>query len=147
MKSGLSIFLFLLIISQACKTPSKTVNSANELPSPPDSVKITVVSFNSICCGVRSDDFLKTFYESFKRDNNAKLYARKATGCGKEGEYKVWFATGDLTAGLQQKFSTALKSLIENETRTNTGSQQGTVNIEITDSVNVSYCRGGEKVF
>lgn len=130
-----SVFLML----QSCKSASEAAKN----PAP----ALTVVSFNSICCGVRADTFLKAFFEAFKNKNDVQLSASKVTGCGKEGEYKVMFDTKQLSGSMYKKFSGELKNLIDTESDKHKSSQDGTLNIETMDSIDISYCRGKQVVF
>ncbi len=105
-----------------------------------------VVSFGSICCGTASDDFLKTFIKKFNKTHKVKIPSYKASGCGKEGEYKIMFSTVKLKPALNKKFLCDLKFLTEKQDAKNKAkdSSSGTINLDYNAVLDdVRYCRGG----
>ena len=70
------------------------------------------ISFNSICCGPPSEDFLKTFVNKFNKANNVKITADKIAGCGREGEFVVLFGLGSIKIATREKFIAEVEQLI-----------------------------------
>ena len=103
MKSILILLSFFLINCNKGATP---VSASGE------PVYLAGVSFNSICCGPPSDDFLKAFVRKFNKANNVKLTADKIAGCGREGEFVVLFRLNNLKNTSREKFIAEVEKLI-----------------------------------
>lgn len=61
-----------------------------------------IVNFTSMCCGTASDDFLQSYVKKFSKKNKVTIPAHKASGCGKEGEYKIMFQLNKLKASVRK---------------------------------------------
>ncbi|MEJ7627811.1 MAG: hypothetical protein WKF35_13180 [Ferruginibacter sp.] len=108
----------------------------------------TAVSFGSMCCGTASDDFLKDFHKKFNKTNKVVIPAFIASGCGKEGEYKVLFSLIKLKPLVKKKFLNELSTLITKQGKKNRdkNSSSGTISIEKNlVRTELDFCRGGIK--
>lgn len=124
--------IFTITISAQVKSPHSKYN--------------VVVSFGSICCGTASDDFLKAHIKKFIKLHKVTLPSYKASGCGREGEYRVMFVTTKLKPALKKKFINDLKNVVLKEDKKNKikDSSSGSINVEFNITTeDVSYCRGG----
>jgi hypothetical protein len=104
------------------------------------------VSFNSICCGPPSADFLKTFVKKFNKDNKVLLNASIAGGCGREGEFSILFSLSGLKAKPKAKFMAAIKTLIPQQQAKNKTANNSSGNMELSYNVTAAdfnNCRSG----
>jgi hypothetical protein len=104
------------------------------------------VSFNSICCGPPSADFLKTFVKKFNKDNKVVLNASMAGGCGREGEFSILFSLTGLKAKPKAKFMAAIKTLIPQQEAKNKAANNSIGNMSLSYNVTAadfSNCRSG----
>jgi hypothetical protein len=104
------------------------------------------VSFNSICCGPPSADFLKAFIKKFNKDNKVVLNASIAGGCGREGEFSILFSLTGLKAKPKAKFMAAIKTLIPQQQAKNKIANNSSGNMELSYNVTAadfSNCRSG----
>jgi len=111
MKHLIAFSLLITIIS--CSTNSAIKNGNNSAAATKDSTAYPLaVSFNSICCGTASSDFLKSFVVTFNQRNGTNISADIAAACGKEGEFVLLFKMPD-NERANQKFKRELESIIE----------------------------------
>jgi hypothetical protein len=104
------------------------------------------VSFNSICCGPPSADFLKAFVKKFNKDNKVVLNTSIAGGCGREGEFSILFSLTGLKAKPKAKFMAAIKTLIPQQQSKNKTANSSSGNMELTYNVTAAdfgNCRSG----
>lgn len=78
-----------------------------------------VISFNSICCGTPSADFLKKFLNQYGKKNKIAPEAWLLGGCGREGEFKVLLSLSKMKNSKKVKFNKSLKVLIPNQNSKN----------------------------
>ena len=74
-----------------------------------------VISFNSICCGTPSADFLRSFLNQYTKKNKILPEAWLLGGCGREGEFKVLLSLSKMKTSKKVKFNKLLKELILNQ--------------------------------
>jgi hypothetical protein len=104
------------------------------------------VSFNSICCGPPSPDFLKAFVKKFNKDNKVKLTTFIAGGCGREGEFSILFSLAGVKARTKAKFMGAIKNQVTSEEAKNKTANSSSGNMILaynTSSTDYSSCRSG----
>jgi hypothetical protein len=104
------------------------------------------VSFNSICCGPPSADFLKAFVKKFNKDNKVVLNTSIAGGCGREGEFSILFSLTGLKAKPKAKFMAAIKTLIPQQQAKNKTANSSSGNMELSYNVTAAdfgNCRSG----
>lgn len=109
----------------------------------PDSAEVAL-RFGSICCGPDSDQFLKEFYKAFNKGKCRKVKAYKAGGCGKEGEFFIFFDLGKLKNNRKQQFVEKLDALVTRENLKNKAedSSSGGITLEYDQRIaDHSYCR------
>jgi hypothetical protein len=72
-----------------------------------------VIQFQSVCCGVPSEEPLITFLKTFKRNNKIKkITAYKIGPLGREGEYNVGFKLTELNRAQKRSFIKKIKLLV-----------------------------------
>ena len=72
-----------------------------------------VIQFQSVCCGVPSDEPLNAFLKTFKRNNKIKkITAYKIGPLGREGEYNIGFKLTELNKAQKKSFIKKLKQLV-----------------------------------
>jgi hypothetical protein len=104
------------------------------------------VSFNSICCGPPSADFLKAFVKKFNKDNKLVLNASIAGGCGREGEFSILFSLAGVKVKPKAKFMAAIKTLIPQQQAKNKAANSSSGNMELSynaTAVDFGNCRSG----
>jgi hypothetical protein len=114
------------------------------LPDNPPGSYPAGVSFNSICCGPPSEEFLKTFLQKFNKENNLSVIADKIAGCGREGEFVILFSIGKLKPAIQQKFVTSLETLVVQQDQANKKENTSSGGIELLRNISASaydHCR------
>ncbi len=90
-----------------------------------------VVSFNSMCCGVPSNEPLMKFIKTYKKQYKIKKIAVDSIGpMGKEGEYYLAFRLKELSKTQKIKFIQQLKKI------TPTMKDQGSADIKENETVN-----------
>lgn len=71
-----------------------------------------VIQFQSVCCGVPSEEPLISFFKTFKRNNKIKkITAYKIGPLGREGEYNVGFKLTELNRSQKKTFIKKIKLL------------------------------------
>jgi hypothetical protein len=139
--TGMKQYLFLLgtlLLINAVRAQNKTAAAP--------AVYDVAVSFNSICCGPPSADFLKAFVKKFNQDNKVVLNASIAGGCGREGEFSILFSLGSLKAKPKAKFMAAIKKLVPQQQAKNKAASSSSGNLELsynTTAADFSNCRSG----
>ncbi len=117
--------------------PGSTVTDSTAYP--------LAVSFNSICCGTASSDFLKSFLKLFNQKNKTDIAADIAAGCGREGEFVVLFKLPK-TERVNTKFETELKALVEKTNAQNKKANNSSGSIALLQTTHTSdykNCRLG----
>lgn len=72
-----------------------------------------VIQFQSVCCGVPSQQPLISFIKTFKRNNKIKKISAYRIGpLGKEGEYNVGFKLTELNRAQKKSFIKKIKLLV-----------------------------------
>ncbi len=72
-----------------------------------------VIQFQSVCCGVPSQQPLISFIKTFKRNNKVKkITAYRIGPLGKEGEYNVGFKLTELNRTQKKSFLKKIKLLV-----------------------------------
>lgn len=94
-----------------------------------------VLSFNSMCCGPPTNDFLKSFLTQFNKANKVKVKARLLGGCGKEGEYVIVLSFAGLTAKTKPKLTAQLNALVSKQNTANRAANNVSGNIDIQYNV------------
>ena len=135
MKIIIQLALFLIITS-ALKSQQKD-----------DTLKKydAVISFNSICCGTPSADFLRTFCKEFSNKNKVDFQVWQLGGCGREGEFKILICLSKLKASKKVKFKKALKKniLLQNSKNKTLKPSSGNINPDFyPQPSNFSNCSG-----
>ncbi len=105
-----------------------------------------VVAFGSMCCGTASDTFLKEYYKKFLKTNKSVIPASLASGCGREGEFKVMFNMSKTNTVVRKKFIAGLKRILLKEEKKNRARDESSGTISIEYNVlkdDVAFCRGG----
>lgn len=93
-----------------------------------------VISFNSICCGTPSADFLRDFLNQYANKNKIAPQAWLLGGCGREGEFKILLSLSKMKASKKVKFNKLLNELIPNQNSKNKTVKPSSGNINITCS-------------
>ncbi len=104
-----------------------------------------VISFNSICCGAPSDDFLKDFVAKCIKVYNTGIEGWQTGACGREGEYKILLSAAKLNKAKKLKFMDSLKKIIEqrNGSNKNANASTGSITIDYNLSAeSIQNCRG-----
>ena len=104
-----------------------------------------VISFNSMCCGTASNDFLKEFITNFNAKNKVALNVWQLTGCGREGESKVVISTGSIKKSVKTKLMKSLKTLIPQQNEKNKAIKASIGNIDLEYGIaanTITNCRG-----
>ncbi len=104
------------------------------------------ISFNSICCGPPSSDFLKDFIKKFNKENKLTLKTLIAGGCGREGEFSILFSLTGVKVKAKAKFMTAIKTLVPQQQAKNKTANNSSGNMELSYNVTTadfSNCRSG----
>ena len=91
-----------------------------------------VISFNSICCGAPSAEFLRDFLNQYSNKNKITPQAWLLGGCGREGEFKILLSLAKLKASKKIKFNKAIKELIPTQNNKNKTVKPSSGNINIT---------------
>lgn len=72
-----------------------------------------MIQFQSVCCGVPSQQPLISFIKTFKRNNKVKkITAYRIGPLGKEGEYNVGFKLTELNRAQKKSFIKKIKLLV-----------------------------------
>ena len=123
------ILVLLLIIN--------SINAQQKSDSFPKTYD-AIISFNSICCGTPSSDFLSSFLKDFNKKNKVALNAWHVGGCGREGEFKIIISASKLKKIKKIKFKKALQNLIANQNNKNKTLKpsSGNINIEYNIPLN-----------
>lgn len=135
MKLVLTLFSFFLMNCNKSASPAAATG---------DPSYVAGVSFNSICCGPPSDDFLKSFVVKFNTDNDVKLTADKIGGCGREGEFVVLFRLGKIKEATSKKFIAEIEKLIPAQEAENKKTNTSSGGLEVLHNVkgsDYSHCR------
>ena len=133
MKIILQLFLFL-IIAPAAKSQQKN-NSSLKYDA--------VISFNSICCGTPSADFLRIFCKEFSKKNKVDLQIWQLGGCGREGEFKILVSLIKLKPAKKVKFERLLQKNISLQNSKNKSDKPSSGNINLNlapEEKNFSNC-------
>jgi hypothetical protein len=97
----LLLFLAFILASAICR--AKSNDSTLYYP--------VVVKFQSMCCGVPSDEPLQKMIHVFKRKYHVKSITAFQIGpLGREGEYILGFSLSELNKKRKQKFISKLKA-------------------------------------
>lgn len=101
------------------------------------------VAFNSICCGPADAGFLKTILKSkdFKR-----IKAFKASGCGREGEFRILFTFKGVKTAMVKKFMKKLQEKVAKQDAINRANNASTGNMEVLENIKkeeLDVCRMG----
>ena len=135
MKIIFALLSIFLINCNKAATPASTSE---------DPVYLVGISFNSICCGPPSEDFLKTFVRKFDKANNVKITADKIAGCGREGEFVVLFALGNIKTATRDKFIAEVEQLIPVQNAANKNANTSSGGLDVLHNVKGSdynHCR------
>ncbi len=137
--------LSLLVAITSCSN-SRIKNGSSGGATPTDSTGYPLaVSFNSICCGTASADFLKSFVISFNQRTSTSIAADIAAACGKEGEFVVLFKMPD-NENVHQKFKTELEFLVEKTDAQNKKANSSSGGIAVllnASTADYKHCRLG----
>lgn len=104
-----------------------------------------VVSFNSICCGTPSDNFLHELVDSFNNKNRVHVAGWQLAGCGREGESKILFTVKGLKKIAAKRFIKSIKKSVSEQNNKNKiiNESSGEISIEYNISLkDISNCRG-----
>ena len=104
--------------------------------------------FGSMASGPIGDEFLKTWLQQFISEEKVNITADKFSACGKEGEYIIVINKTAFSAATEDKFSTGLKTLIDNEVKRAKSVSASSGSVEIRENPKVedyTYCRLGSK--
>ncbi len=132
----LFLFLGLLSLGTSCKSVA--------VPLYQDKAYGAGVSFNSICCGPPSEEFLKTFVKGFNLSQKVKITADKIAGCGREGEFVILFNTGKMKADIREKFIADLEKLVPVQEIKNKQAETSSGGVQVVRDVKssaYSHCR------
>ena len=132
------IFALLSIFLVSCNKAATPVSTKG------DTVYLVGISFNSICCGPPSEDFLKTFVKKFNKANTVKITADKIAGCGREGEFVVLFELGNLKTATREKFIAEVEQLIPVQNAANKNASTSSGGLDVLHNVKGSdynHCR------
>lgn len=135
-------YLFIFFAAMITGTIANGQNKKVALPTKFD----VAVSFNSICCGPPSSDFLKDFVKKFNKENKLTLKTFIAAGCGREGEFSILFSLTGVKAKPKAKFMAAIKTLIPQQQAKNKTANTSSGNLESLYDVTpeeFSNCRSG----
>ncbi len=120
-----------LILKAQCHTPTT-----------PQSFEL-VVAFASMGTGTSSDTFLKKYVKLFSANNKIIIPAYRRGGCGREGEFYIFFSTSKLKPAIQKKFSTSLKNEIIKQEAANRkrNPNSGSITLENNgETIDFSHC-------
>ena len=104
-----------------------------------------VISFNSICCGTPSSEFLRDFLNKYRKKNKIIPDAWLLPGCGREGEFKILLSLSKLKKCKKIKLNQAIKDLIPAQNSKNKTLKPSTGNINIAYNLsgdNITNCSG-----
>lgn len=104
-----------------------------------------VVSFNSICCGPASNEFLHNFIDSFNKKNKVIVPAWQLGGCGREGESKILISITNLKKATAIKFLKNIKKLIPAQNTKNKTINASSGEIALEQNIqrkDINNCRG-----
>ena len=104
-----------------------------------------VISFNSICCGPPSDNFLHEFVDSFNNKNRVHITGWQLGSCGREGESKILFTVKGLKKIAAKRFIKSIKKSVSEQNNKNKmiNESSGEIIIEYNISFkDISNCRG-----
>lgn len=104
-----------------------------------------VLSFNSMCCGAPSPDFLRSFLNTYTTKNKTTINVAQMSSCGREGEYKILFSLEYLNEVQKKKFIAAIKKLIPQQNTKNKTAKPSIGSIEIDYDIapgSIENCRG-----
>ena len=104
-----------------------------------------VISFNSMCCGTASNDFLKEFITNFNAKNKVALNVWQMSGCGREGESKVIILSAGIKKTVKTKLMKSLKTLIPQQNEKNKAIKASIGNIDLEYGIaanTITNCRG-----
>ena len=136
MKVALQLLASIIIFASA--------NAQLTTPGTPEKYDV-VISFNSMCCGTASNDFLKEFITGFNAKNKVSLNVWQMTGCGREGESKVVISSAGIKKSVKTKLLKSLKTLIpkQNEKNKAINASIGNIDLEYGIAANtITNCRG-----
>lgn len=131
MKILRKVFFFILLASNV------SAHSKNDsIPKFYDAI----ISFNSICCGTPSSNFLSSFLQDFCKKNKVILKAWHIGGCGREGEFKIMISASKLKKSKKNKFKKALQNIIpaQNNKNKTLKPSSGNINVEYDQSLSNS---------
>jgi hypothetical protein len=126
----------MMLLGAGCKTAAVAQNN--------DKAYAIGVSFNSICCGPPSDEFLKTLVKNFNRSEKVKITAGKIAGCGREGEYVILFNTEKLKASTRTRFIAELEKQVPLQEIRNKAANSSSGGVQVIKDVknaDFSHCR------
>ena len=104
-----------------------------------------IVSFESMCCGTASDDFLKEYIKNYNYKNKDTVNGWLMGGCGREGEYKIFFSLTNLKDAKKTQLTDDLKILIEEQNKKNkfVNASSGSISLSYNLPLkNFDYCSG-----
>jgi hypothetical protein len=119
-----------------------------ELVKPAFAGQQVAVHFGSIASGPIGDEFLKTWLLQFIREEKVAITAEKFSGCGKEGEYIIIINKNNFNKAIDEKFTSGLEKLVEDEVKRTKAINSSSGSVNITNDPNIeeySYCRLGSK--
>lgn len=141
MKYILSLCLTLLTSIFVTAQIEKPVPMESQIPATYE----LVISFNSICCGPPSDEFLHSFIDTFNKKNKVHVAVWQLGGCGREGESKVLFSLKNLKKKNAKKFIDSMIKIIAKQNASNKSANASTGEISAEYEVlsnSITNCRG-----
>jgi hypothetical protein len=115
--------LFAVIFSIFVMATNTNAQQKNTYP--------VLVSFNSMCCGVPSNEPVMKLINNFKKQNKIKKVAVDSIGpMGREGEYYLAFRLKEFSKLQKIKFIQQLKKIVP------TMKEQGSADVKENETVN-----------
>lgn len=94
------------------------------------------ISYNSICCGTPSTDPVMNYISLFQKKNKTKPFEIfRQSGLGREGEFKLFVGTDQLSPKIKTKFTAGLQDVVNSQNKTNSKTNKGKVDFSSSETV------------
>ncbi|SDM26331.1 hypothetical protein [Chryseobacterium taihuense] len=94
------------------------------------------ISYNSICCGTSSTDPVINYISVFQKKNKTKPFEIfRQPGLGREGEFKLFVGTDQLSPKIKAKFTSGLQNIINSQNKADSKTSKGKIDFNSSETV------------
>lgn len=94
------------------------------------------ISYNSICCGTPSTDPVINYISVFQKKNKTKPFEIfRQPGLGREGEFKLFVGTDQLSPKMKAKFTSGLQNIINSQNKADSKISKGKIDFNSSETV------------